>query len=68
MSYELFEKAAAVNSEFEIIPTKLSLLAKGIVINNNGYMQYKGKTYLPNLVKLVDLPIELQKLFKENKS
>lgn len=68
MSYELFEKAAAVNAEFEVIPTKVSLLAKGIVINNNGYMQYNGKTYLPNMVKLVDLPTELQKLFLENKS
>ncbi len=63
MSYELFEKAAAINAQFEVIPTKVSLLAKGVVIDKNGYLQYKGQTYLPNLVKLVDLPIELQKLF-----
>ena len=68
MSYELFEKAAAVNVQFGVIPTKISLLAKGVVIDNNGYIQYKGETYLPNMVKLVDLPIELQKLFIENKS
>ena len=43
MSYELFEKAAAINSQFEIIPTKTSIFAKGIVIDNNGYMHYKGK-------------------------
>lgn len=67
MSYELFEKAAAVNSQFEVIPTKTSILAKGIVIDNNGYMQYKGKTYLPHMVKLEDLPRELQSLFVENK-
>lgn len=68
MSYELFEKAAAVNGQFEVIPSKTSILAKGVVIDKNGYMQYKGETYLPNMVKLVDLPIELQKLFLENKS
>ena len=37
MSYELFEKAAAVNGEFQIIPTKISILSKGIVIDKNGY-------------------------------
>lgn len=68
MSYELFEKAAAVNSQFEVIPSKVSILARGVVIDKNGYMQYKGETYLPNMVKLVDLPTELQKLFLENKS
>lgn len=68
MSYELFEKAAAVNIQFEVIPSKTSLLARGVVIDKNGYIQYKGQTYLPNMVKLVDLPIELQKLFIENKS
>ncbi|MCG3680280.1 hypothetical protein [Aliarcobacter butzleri] len=67
MSYELFEKAAAINSQFEIIPTKTSILAKGIVIDNNGYIQYKGKTYLTNMVKLSDLPVELKSLFTENK-
>jgi len=67
MSYELFQKAAALNNEFEIIPSKTSIYAKGIIINNNGYMHYKGKTYIPNMVKLLDLPIELQKIFLEPK-
>ncbi|MCT7596406.1 hypothetical protein [Aliarcobacter butzleri] len=67
MSYELFEKAAAINSQFEIIPTKTSIFAKGIVIDNNGYMHYKGKKYIPNLVKLEDLPKELRNLFLEKK-
>ena len=35
MSYELFEKAAAVNGEFQIIPTKINILSKGIVIDKN---------------------------------
>ncbi len=67
MSYELFEKAAAVNGQFEVIPSKTSIFAKGIVIDNNGYMHYKGKTYIPNMVKLSDLPTELQNLFLEKK-
>ncbi|MFW3412156.1 hypothetical protein ACN9J3_05410 [Aliarcobacter butzleri] len=67
MSYELFEKAAAINSQFEIIPTKTSIFAKGIVIDNNGYMHYKGKKYIPNLVKLEDLPTELRNLFLKKK-
>lgn len=65
MSYELFEKAAAINSEFDLIPTKTSLFAKGIVIDNNGYINYKGKTYLSNIVKLIDLPGEIRSLFVE---
>ena len=68
MSYELFEKAAAVNGEFEVIPTKVSMLAEGIVIDKNGYIQYKGETYITNIVKLADLPGKLQKLFIEKKS
>ena len=67
MSYELFEKAAAINSEFDVIPTKTSILARGIIIDNNGYMQYKGKTYLPNMTKLSDLPGEIRDLFIEEK-
>ncbi|MFY9088931.1 hypothetical protein [Arcobacter aquimarinus] len=67
MNYELFEKAAAVNGQFEVIPTKTSILAKGIVIDNKGYMQYKGETYVTNMVKLSDLPFELQNLFIEKK-
>ena len=67
MSYELFEKAAAVNGEFEVIPSKTSIFAKGIVIHNKGYMHYKEKTYIPNIVKLSDLPAELKDLFIEKK-
>ena len=67
MSYELFEKAAAINSEFEVIPSKVSILAKGITIDKSGYIKYKGQTYLTNIVKLADLPTELQSLFIENK-
>lgn len=67
MSYELFEKAAAVNGQFEVIPSKVSILAKGIVIDNSGYIHYKGKTYITNIVKLADLPMELQSLFTKNK-
>lgn len=67
MSYELFEKAAAINSQFEVIPSKTSILAKGIIIDKNGYIQYKGEKYLTNMVKLSDLPTELQSLFIEKK-
>ena len=63
MNYELFEKAAAINSEFDVIPSKTSILARGIVIDDHGYMQYKGKTYLPNMTKLSDLPGEIRDLF-----
>jgi hypothetical protein len=67
MSYELFEKAAAVNGTFEVIPSKTSIFAKGIVIDNKGYMHHKGKTYIPNMVKLSDIPAELKDLFLEKK-
>lgn len=63
MNYERFEKAAAINSEFDVIPSKTSILARGIVIDDHGYMQYKGKTYLPNMIKLSDLPSEIRGLF-----
>lgn len=65
MSYELFEKAAAVNGDFERIPSKTSILAKGISIDKSGYIQYKGQTYITNIVKLSDLPTELQNIFIE---
>ncbi len=68
MSYEIFQKGAAINSEFEIIPTKLKLLAQGVVTDKNGYMNYEGKTYVTNMVKLKDLPIKLQSLFVEEKT
>lgn len=67
MNYERFEKAAAINSKFDVIPSKTSILARGIIIDNNGYMQYKGKTYLPNMTKLSDLPGEIRDLFIEKK-
>ena len=67
MNYERFEKAAAINSEFDVIPSKTSILARGIVIDDHGYMQYKGKTYLPNMTKLSDLPGEIRDLFIEKK-
>ncbi len=67
MNYERFEKAAAINSEFDVIPSKTSILARGIVIDDHGYMQYKGKTYLPNMTKLSDLPTEIRSLFIEKK-
>ena len=38
-----------------------------ITSNINGYMQYKGKTYLPNMTKLSDLPGEIRDLFIEKK-
>ena len=65
MSYELFEKAAAVNGEFERIPSKTSILAKGISIDKSGYIKYKGQTYVTNIVKLADLPTELKNIFIE---
>ena len=67
MSYELFEKAAAINSEFDVIPTKTSILARGIVIDSGGHINYKGETYLPNMTKLSDLPGEIRDLFIEKK-
>ena len=67
MSYELFEKAAAINSEFDVIPTKTSILARGIVIDSSGHINYKGEVYLTNLVRLLDLPTEIRSLFTENK-
>ena len=68
MSYELFEKAAAANSEFEVIPTKVSLYAQGIVLDKNGWIQYEKETYVTNMVKLTDLPIKIQPLFMEKKN
>ena len=67
MSYELFEKAAAVNGTFEVIPSKVSILAKGVVIDKHGYIRHKEQTYITNIVKLSDLPTELQSLFTEKK-
>jgi hypothetical protein len=67
MSYEIFQKCAALNGEFEIIPTKLKLYAEGIVLDDNGYMKHDGKTYVTNMVKLADLPKKIQPLFVDGK-
>ena len=67
MSYELFEKAAALNSSFDVIPSKTSILARGIVIDSSGHINYKGEVYLTNLVRLLDLPTEIRSLFIESK-
>jgi len=65
MNYLLFQKAAALNSEFEVIPEKIKVLAMGANIDDNGYILYKGGTYVTNMVKLKDMPVKLQQIFKE---
>lgn len=67
MNYEMFQKGARLNGEFETIPTKLKLLAEGVILDENGYMKYDGKTYITNMVKLADLPKKIQSLFVEGK-
>jgi len=63
MSYELFKKAAVLNSDLMDIPSKVKLLSAGIIINKNGYIEYENKTYIPNIVKLNDLPEKIRYLF-----
>jgi len=63
MSYELFKKAAVLNSDFKSIPSKIKLLSAGIIINKNGYIECGNKTYIPNIVKLNDLPEKIRYLF-----
>lgn len=65
MNYEIFKRCAALNSEFEIIPSNVKLLSVGIVLNDNGYMKYNGATYITNMVKLKELPEKIQSLFME---
>ncbi len=65
MSYEKFRQGAALNIEFEIIPTNVKLLSEGIVLDDNGYIKFDGKTYVTNMVKLSDLPAKIQSLFLE---
>lgn len=67
MSYEKFEIKAALNAEFEVIPTKICLYAEGVVFAENGDIKYGGNTYVVSTVKLVDLPQKLQPLFIKNK-
>lgn len=68
MNYEIFKRCAALNSEFEIIPSNVKLLSVGIVLNDNGYMKYNGETYITNMVKLKELPEKIQSLFMESKN
>ena len=68
MSYEMFQRKAEQNSEFEVIPTKEKLYAQGVVFDENGYMKYDGLTYIPNMAKLASLPKKLQALFVEKKN
>ena len=67
MSYENFQKKAALNSEFEVIPDRVCLYAEGVVFGENGDMKYGGNTYVTNMVKLADLPLKLQSFFLEGK-
>lgn len=63
MSYEKFTELVKQNKQFEAIPTKTSLYAKGVVITNDGYIQFKGETYKSDTVKLADLPGKIRDLF-----
>ena len=67
MNYEVFKRCAALNSEFEMIPSKVKLLSLGIVLGDNGHMKYNGKTYITNMVRLDELPEKMQSLFIEVK-
>lgn len=68
MNYKSFERAALLNSQLEVIPSNISLLARGVIVDKNGDIHYKGKTYITKMVELEDLPEKLQQLFvKEQK-
>lgn len=67
MNYEVFKRCAALNNEFEMIPSKVKLLSLGIVLGDNGHMKYNGNTYITNMVKLNELPEKMQSLFIEVK-
>ena len=66
MTYKMFTNRAQINSEFEIIPDKIKLLGAGIVLDKDGYINYKGKAYITNKVKLTDLPEKIRHLFMKN--
>jgi hypothetical protein len=68
MSYEIFQKKATLNSEFEVIPTSVQLYAEGVSFDENGYMKYEGLTYITNMCKLSSLPKKIQSLFVEGKN
>ncbi|MDD3344716.1 MAG: hypothetical protein PHR87_14225, partial [Sulfurospirillaceae bacterium] len=63
MSYEIFKKKAALNSEFEVIPSAVQLYAEGVGFDSNGYMKYDGLTYPSDTVKLSSLPLKIRGLF-----
>lgn len=67
MSYEIFKKKAALNSEFEKIPTSVQLYAEGVSFDSNGYMKYDGLTYITDMAKLESLPLKIRPLFFEKK-
>jgi hypothetical protein len=67
MSYELFKKKAALNTEFELIPTSVQLYAEGVSFDSNGYMKYDGLTYITDKAMLASLPLKIRRLFVEQK-
>lgn len=67
MSYEIFKKKAALNSEFEVIPSAVQLYAEGVGFDSNGYMKYDGLTYPSDTVKLSSLPLKIRGLFVPQK-
>ena len=67
MSYEIFKKKAALNIEFEVIPTSVQLYAEGVSFDENGYMKYDGLTYMTDMAKLASLPLKIRRLFVEQK-
>ncbi len=68
MNYELFTRLATFNNDFEAIPSKISLLAEGAVIDPNGSIQYKEVTYKTDTVKISAMPEKLRLLFVEQKN
>lgn len=67
MSYDIFQKKAAQNSEFEVIPTSVQLYAEGVSFDSAGHMKYDGLIYAPDTVKLASLPLKIRGLFAPQK-
>lgn len=67
MSYEIFKKKAALNNEFEVIPTSVQLYAEGVSFDENGYMKYDGLTFMTDMAKLASLPLKIRRFFVEQK-
>lgn len=65
MSYELFKKAAFTNAELDVVPANVQILSIGAMTDTRGNINYKGKTYVTNMVKLNEMPEKLQNLFFE---